>query len=201
MKVYPTAQDEAMKLLQDMKAVFAPGSPMLARLRQNIDRFTSEIETLKYGNELAAADVENPWPEIHFTAAELQYLLVLKRAGDRGMEKNGLLTVLYAGRPDNSWPEIKIVDVLASKVRKKFYAAGMTSPIETIWGRGYRFREPVKATDFATTYAFERGEDGMTVGSAQATRRDPEKADFSAAAKARNAHGIWKRKPKESIAA
>ena len=199
MRVHATAQDEAMKLLQDMKAVFAPGSPFLARFRQNIDRFTSEIECLKYGGSLAALEEATPWASLPLTALERKFVAVLKRAGERGMEKSGLLTVLYAEVPDNSWPEIKIIDVWAAKIRKKFYDAKLTNPLETVWGRGYIFRDPVRSKGFADTYAFKRGEDGMTIGSSQYTRRNPDYVQFRAAERARKVRSIWK--PKESAAA
>jgi two-component system cell cycle response regulator CtrA len=50
------------------------------------------------------------------------------------------LSQLYGGRDE---PEIKIIDVFMSKMRKKLaIASGGRDYIETVWGRGYRLREP-----------------------------------------------------------
>jgi two-component system cell cycle response regulator CtrA len=40
-------------------------------------------------------------------------------------------------------PELKIIDVFMCKIRKKLGAASNgDNYIETVWGRGYRLREP-----------------------------------------------------------
>ena len=42
-------------------------------------------------------------------------------------------------------PEAKIIDVYVCKLRKKLAnASGGLDYIETVWGRGYALREPVK---------------------------------------------------------
>lgn len=49
--------------------------------------------------------------------------------------KETILAALYAGRP-NEVAEIKIVDVLVCKMRKKLKPFEVE--IETVWGQGYR---------------------------------------------------------------
>ncbi len=39
-------------------------------------------------------------------------------------------------------PEVKIIDVLVCKLRKKLAPAGADNVIGTVWGRGYRMRDP-----------------------------------------------------------
>ena len=52
-----------------------------------------------------------------------------------------LLNHLYGGRDE---PELRIIDVFVCKLRKKLaQATGGEHYIETVWGRGYRLREPV----------------------------------------------------------
>lgn len=153
----------ALEILQDLRATVPGSQPICAKLRHCLDAMSEEIATLRYGNSLvAASEALLQWNDIGLTPTEGGYLMALKKAGPRGMEKSGLLSVMYASEPDVSWPEIKIIDVWASKIRKKFYLAGMTNPIRTVWGRGYRFEEPVKSPDFAETYAHCRDSDGFT---------------------------------------
>jgi len=55
--------------------------------------------------------------------------------------KEMLLNHLYRGMDE---PEIKIIDVFVCKLRKKLAEpTGGKSYIETVWGRGYRLRDPV----------------------------------------------------------
>jgi two-component system cell cycle response regulator CtrA len=50
------------------------------------------------------------------------------------------LDYLYGGVDE---PELKIIDVLVCKLRKKLaYATGGQHYIETVWGRGYVLRDP-----------------------------------------------------------
>ena len=50
------------------------------------------------------------------------------------------LNHLYAGIHE---PELKIIDVFVCKLRKKLaQATGGNHYIETVWGRGYRLRDP-----------------------------------------------------------
>ena len=53
------------------------------------------------------------------------------------------MDVLYGNRPDADEPEIKIVDVFVSKMRKKLKAFEIG--VETVRGRGYRMNAQSKA--------------------------------------------------------
>src|SRR6516225_9072083 len=58
--------------------------------------------------------------------------------------KQMLLDHLYGGMKE---PEVKIIDVLLYHLRKKLArATGGKHYIETIWGRGYRIRDPGQAS-------------------------------------------------------
>ena len=58
--------------------------------------------------------------------------------------KQMLLDHLYGGMKE---PEVKIIDVLLYHLRKKLArATGGKHHIETIWGRGYRIRDPGQAS-------------------------------------------------------
>ena len=54
--------------------------------------------------------------------------------------KEMLLNHLYGGKEQ---PELKIIDVFVCKLRKKLaQPSGSKYYIETIWGRGYKLRDP-----------------------------------------------------------
>jgi two-component system cell cycle response regulator CtrA len=55
-----------------------------------------------------------------------------------------ILNHLYDGKNE---PRLKIIDVFICKLRKKLsQATGGEQYIDTIWGRGYRLRDPEAAT-------------------------------------------------------
>ena len=58
------------------------------------------------------------------------------------LTKEVFLNHLYGGLNE---PEAKIIDVFICKLRKKLAnASGGLDYIETVWGRGYALREPLK---------------------------------------------------------
>jgi two-component system cell cycle response regulator CtrA len=59
-------------------------------------------------------------------------LLTLRRGST--LTKEMFLNHLYGGMDE---PELKIIDVFICKLRKKLKDAGVDTPIQTIWGRGY----------------------------------------------------------------
>ena len=65
-------------------------------------------------------------------------LLSLRRGTT--ITKEMFLSQLYGGMDE---PEIKIIDVFMCKIRRKLAnASNGKDYIETVWGRGYRLREP-----------------------------------------------------------
>ena len=66
-------------------------------------------------------------------------LLSLRKATT--VSKEMFLNQLYGGMDE---PEMKIIDVFICKLRKKLASAsGGKDYIETVWGRGYVFRDPL----------------------------------------------------------
>ena len=81
---------------------------------------------------------------IHLTGKEFAILeaLIMRRGGL--VTRDALMGFLYNGIDE---PEIKIVDVLICKVRKKLNDHGVPGRlIDTVWGRGYRICAPAEAT-------------------------------------------------------
>ena len=55
------------------------------------------------------------------------------------LNKGAFLTHLYCGREE---PEMKTIDVIICRLRKKLAAAGVPTLIDTVWGCGYVLRDP-----------------------------------------------------------
>jgi two-component system cell cycle response regulator CtrA len=55
------------------------------------------------------------------------------------LNKNAFLNHLYTGMEE---PEMKTIDVIICRLRKKFAVVGVPDLIETVWGCGYILREP-----------------------------------------------------------
>ena len=60
------------------------------------------------------------------------------------LNKNAFLNHLYTGMEE---PEMKTIDVIICRLRKKLAAAGVPTLIDTVWGCGYILREPTISTE------------------------------------------------------
>lgn len=67
-------------------------------------------------------------------ATEVQLLTCLAEVYPRVLSKESAMSRMYQLRP-NDEPEIKIIDVLICKIRKKIEPLGLR--IDTAWGKGY----------------------------------------------------------------
>jgi len=77
---------------------------------------------------------------VHLTGKEYGILELLALRKSTTLTKEMLLDHLYGGIDE---AEIKIIDVFVCKLRKKLAeATGGSHYIETVWGRGYRLRDP-----------------------------------------------------------
>ena len=80
--------------------------------------------------------------KLHLTGKEYQILALLALRQGSTLTKEMFLNNLYG---DVDEPEPKIIDVYICKLRKKLAnASGGMDYIETVWGRGYALREPVR---------------------------------------------------------
>ena len=92
---------------------------------------------------LEARNVELRGQKLHLTAKEYQILALLALRIGSTLTKEMFLNHLYGGLDDE--PDAKIIDVFICKLRKKLAnASGGQDYIETVWGRGYVLREPIK---------------------------------------------------------
>lgn len=76
---------------------------------------------------------------VHLTGSEFKILAALSARMGRTVSKEHFLTALY-GSPEHAG-DIKIVDVLLCKIRKKLRLAGADNMIVTDWGKGYSLRQ------------------------------------------------------------
>jgi two-component system, cell cycle response regulator CtrA len=91
---------------------------------------------------LDARTVEVDCAQVYLTGKEYQILELLSLRLGMTLTKEMFLNHLYGGMDE---PEIKIIDVFMCKLRKKLAnASDGKNYIETVWGRGYRLREPLE---------------------------------------------------------
>ena len=84
--------------------------------------------------------VEMGEQRVHVTGKEYAMLELLALRSGAAVTKETVLNHFYGGMDE---PEPKIIDVYICKIRKKLSdATGGLNFIETLWGRGYRLRDP-----------------------------------------------------------
>ena len=116
-----------------------------AIIRRSKGHAQSVIVTGKAAVNLDAKTVEVDGRPVHLTGKEYQMLELLSLRKGTTLTKEMFLNHLYGGMDE---PELKIIDVFICKLRKKLSeATGGDNYIETVWGRGYVLRDPVKGAD------------------------------------------------------
>jgi two-component system cell cycle response regulator CtrA len=128
---------------------------MVARIyaivRRSKGHAQSVITTDEMTVNLETKTVEVSGNRIHMTGREYQILELLSLRKGTTLTKRMFLNHLYGGMDE---PELKIIDVLICKLRKKLsVATGGKNYIETVWGRGYVLRDPDTSEVFAESVA------------------------------------------------
>jgi two-component system cell cycle response regulator CtrA len=80
---------------------------------------------------------------VHLTRKEYQILETMLLRRGHVLRKEQFLHALYGGLDG---PEIKIIDVMVCKLRKKLLDAGIGNLIRTVWGQGYMVPSPASST-------------------------------------------------------
>jgi two-component system, cell cycle response regulator CtrA len=119
---------------------------LVARIHALVRRSKGHAESvIAVGNlvvNLEARSVELDGQTLRLTGKEYQILALLALRQGSTLTKEMFLNHLYG---DLDEPEVKIIDVFVCKLRKKLAnASGGLDYIETVWGRGYALREPIK---------------------------------------------------------
>ena len=116
-----------------------------AIIRRSKGHAQSVIQTGRIAVNLDAKTVSVDGKAVHLTGKEYQMLELLSLRKGTTLTKEMFLNHLYGGMDQ---PELKIIDVFICKLRKKLAeATGGETCIETVWGRGYVLREPVRDGD------------------------------------------------------
>jgi len=111
-----------------------------AIMRRSQDHAQSRIRTGDLVLNLDAKTVEINQVRVRFTGKEYQMLELLSLRKATTVSKDMFFNHLYGGMNE---PDTKIIDVFICKLRKKLARASNGKVyIETVWGRGYKLREP-----------------------------------------------------------
>lgn len=139
----------------------------MAALEAEIRRLREIVAN--YENALGADF--GPHVALGLTATEARLVGLLVKHGS--VTKDRIMSALYGLRSDVEEPDIKIVDVLVCKARRKL--AGFGIKIGTIWGQGYSMDEASRARcrDICGAQAYPRPQfqpDNPCSSAAQARR-------------------------------
>ena len=120
---------------------------LIARITAIVRRSKGHAESvIRTGDivvNLDAKTVEVDDERVHLTGKEYQMFELLSLRKGTTLTKEMFLNHLYGGMDE---PELKIIDVFICKLRKKLAeATGGENYIETVWGRGYVLRDPVRS--------------------------------------------------------
>jgi len=113
-----------------------------AVVRRSKGHAQSVIQTGDLVVNLDTKTVEINGTRVHVTRKEYQMLELFSLRKSMTLSKEVFLNHLYGGVDE---PEQKIIDVFICKLRKKLAEASNGKDyFETVWGRGYKLREPGK---------------------------------------------------------
>jgi two-component system cell cycle response regulator CtrA len=117
---------------------------LIARVHAIVRRSRGHAQSVVQIGDLAvnvdAKAVHIKQVRVNLTGKEYQMLELLSLRRGTTITKEMFLSQLYGGMDE---PEIKIIDVFMCKIRRKLATASNGKDyIETVWGRGYRLREP-----------------------------------------------------------
>ena len=116
---------------------------ILARIRAVVRRSRGHSNsTLTLGPVellLDRRDVRVHGQSLHLSRREYAVLELLFLKQGVILNKGAFLTHLYCGMEE---PEMKTIDVIICRLRKKLAQAGVPTLIDTVWGCGYILRDP-----------------------------------------------------------
>ena len=132
---FPTKHLDHGKLIARIQAV----------ARRSEGHCEATIRTGKLVVNLDTREVSADNHSVHLTGKEYGILELLSLRKSTTLTKEMFLNHLYGGINE---PELKIIDVFVCKLRKKLaQATGGNHYTETVWGRGYRLRDPDLGTE------------------------------------------------------
>jgi two-component system, cell cycle response regulator CtrA len=127
----------------DVLSTPCDATELLARIRAVVRRSQGHANsTLTLGPvelQLDRRDVRVHGQSLHLSRREYAVLELLFLKQGVLLTKVAFLTHLYCGMDE---PEMKTIDVIICRLRKKLAVAGVPSLIDTVWGCGYILRDP-----------------------------------------------------------
>ncbi len=140
----PAVRVQALDLgADDVLSAFCPVDELMARLRAVVRRASGHAKSTLTAGPLElcldSREVRVSGQPLHLTPKEyaLLELLMLKRGVS--LTKGACLNHLYGTEEE---PELKTVDVIVCRLRKKLAAIGLPSLVQNVWGCGYKLAEP-----------------------------------------------------------
>jgi two-component system cell cycle response regulator CtrA len=116
---------------------------VLARMRAIVRRSLGHANSaLRFGGvelNMKSRDVRVNGARLSLSRREYGVLELLFLKQGMILTKGTFLNHLYCGSEE---PEMKTIDVIVCRLRKKLAAAGVHTLIDTVWGSGYILREP-----------------------------------------------------------
>lgn len=81
----------------------------------------------------------------HLTPTEVAMFDLLVKGYPAVTTRERIYDDLYSNRPECDWPEVKTIDILICKLRRKLSAIDLE--INTIWGRGWVLSPPLASSE------------------------------------------------------
>ncbi|MDE2005755.1 MAG: response regulator transcription factor [Rhodospirillales bacterium] len=137
---------------------------VMARLRAVIRRSAGHTKSVLNAGPLElcldSREVKVSGQALHLTPKEysLLELLMLKRG--TSLTKGACLNHLYGTEEE---PELKTVDVIVCRLRKKLATAGLPTLVQNVWGCGYKLAEPSAAPEEAEVTPARRASELLPV--------------------------------------
>jgi two-component system, cell cycle response regulator CtrA len=152
-----TAQQKAKALDQgadDFIMVPCDLQELMARIRAVVRRSQGHTNsTLRLGPvelSLDRREVRIHGKQLHISRREFAVLELLFLKQGVILNKTAFLNHLYCGADE---PDMKTIDVIICRLRKKLATAGVPTLIDTVWGCGYILRDPGATPPMTTTEA------------------------------------------------
>jgi two-component system cell cycle response regulator CtrA len=150
-----TAQSKVRSLDQgadDFVVVPCDTEELLARIRAVVRRSQGHSNsTLRLGPvelSLHRREVRVNGQPLHLSRREFAVLELLFLKQGTILNKTAFLNHLYCGMEE---PEMKTIDVIICRLRKKLAIAGIPTLIDTVWGCGYILRDPTPGPSMQPT--------------------------------------------------
>lgn len=123
----------------DVMTSLCPIDELLARVRAVLRRLENHMSsTLTFGPlqvMMERRQVTVHGQKLHLSPTEYQLIELLVRRHGMAVPRETCLGYLYSGKDE---PDLKVIDVLVWRLRKKLAAHGCGGMIRNVWGHGFK---------------------------------------------------------------